>query len=209
MNVTKMTEKYLDDHPSIRDCIRNKLINYSKLSRKIIAEHNLGSRNFDAVLVACRRYYRKISKTDVLEDKILSIFAKSMVEVKNKIAVAVVGKDIFTEDLIDLEKKAKKLKESFYAIEGTKEITLVFSETFLEDVKSRFKGNLIEIFRQLAIVVIRSPEGLQDETPGFITFITGRVSNRGVNILEFMSCWSESLMVISEKDIANVMSALS
>jgi len=32
---TEITEKYLTEHPSIKDCLKQGIINYSKLSRKI------------------------------------------------------------------------------------------------------------------------------------------------------------------------------
>ena len=35
---TELTEKYLSEHPSIKDCLKEGIINYSKLSRKIANE---------------------------------------------------------------------------------------------------------------------------------------------------------------------------
>ena len=35
INITKETENYIRDHPSIKDCLKKGLINYSSLSRKI------------------------------------------------------------------------------------------------------------------------------------------------------------------------------
>ena len=58
------------------------------------------------------------------------------------------------------------------------------------------------------MIVVRSTEGKQDTTPGFMSFLANKISRRGINILEFMSCWSETLFVVSEKDIAAVMDAL-
>ncbi len=208
MNITKLAEQYVENHPSVKDCVRNRLINYSKLSRRIIRAVNLKDVDFDAVLIACRRYFRKISEQDVLEEKIVGILSRSRLEVKNKTAVVVIDKDVFTEDLLDLEKKAKKSKATFYAVEGSNTITLVVSSELIGDIKGAFRGSVRKCWENLALVKVRSPEGEQDATPGFIAFLTGRISQRGINIPEFISCWSETLLVINESDIAAVMEAL-
>jgi hypothetical protein len=70
MNITKLTESYIAEHPSVKDCLKKGFINYSSLTRQICKDLNLDAKkNFDAVLIACRRYYRKISKETVLEKK--------------------------------------------------------------------------------------------------------------------------------------------
>jgi len=38
MNITKLSEKYINEHPSIKDCVRKGLINYSSLTRQIASE---------------------------------------------------------------------------------------------------------------------------------------------------------------------------
>ncbi|MBI2663971.1 hypothetical protein HYX10_01370 [Candidatus Woesearchaeota archaeon] len=208
MNITKLTERFIENHPSVKDCVKGKLINYSKLSRKIMSEHNLRRSDFDAVLIACRRYFWKVSKGSSNEDAVVQMLLQSKVEAKNQVAVAVIDKDIYTEDLLGLEKKAKKNDDIFYAIEGTKSITLVISAGLIEEVKSSFKSSVKKLWKDLALVIIKSPEGKQDTTPGFLAFLSGKISYRGINILEFMSCWSETLFVVAEKDIAGVMDAL-
>lgn len=208
MNITKLTEQYIENHPSIKDCVKKHLVSYSKLSRQIIKEQKFGSKDFDAVLIACRRYFWKVSKGETNETIIMDVLAKSKVEVKNKIAVAVIDKGVFMEDIIELERKAKKLDEAFYAIEGSKSVTLVISADLLDDVKAVFKSSVHKVWKDLALVIIRSPEGKQDTTPGFLSFLTSKVSYHGINILEIMSCWSETLFVVAEKDIAKVLEAL-
>ncbi len=84
-NITKLTEQYINERPSIRDCLKKKLVNYSQLSRQIIKDSSLKSRDFDAVLIAVRRYFRKISKSAAAEDRIRSLLSRSRIEIKNKI----------------------------------------------------------------------------------------------------------------------------
>ena len=119
MSVTKLTESYIMEHPSIKDCLKNGLINYSSLSRQIALELNLDiKKNFDAILIACRRLKRKLKKDETSENKIRKILKASKVEIKNKILAVVLEKDIFFGNLLNLEKEIKKSKEIFRVIEG-------------------------------------------------------------------------------------------
>ncbi|MBI3026775.1 ACT domain-containing protein, partial [Candidatus Woesearchaeota archaeon] len=70
-NITKLTENYILEHPSIKDCLKNGLINYSSLSRQIASDLNLNPKNnFDAILIACRRFTGKLKKEEIHENKI-------------------------------------------------------------------------------------------------------------------------------------------
>ncbi|HLD19401.1 MAG TPA: hypothetical protein VJB90_05335 [Candidatus Nanoarchaeia archaeon] len=208
MNVAKISEKYIESHPSIKDCVEKDLINYSQLSRRIIKETPLKNKDFDAVLIAARRYFEKISKQSSREDKIIYILKNSDVEVKNKISVVVIDKTSFTDDLIALEKLARKQRVVYYAIEGTEVITLVISSKLLPEVKKRFPRTVLNITNELVLVLIHSPEEIK-ETIGTFAHLSTLLSHNNINIFETLSCWNETIFVVSEKDIAGVMKALS
>ena len=65
----------------------------------------------------------------------------------------------------------------------------------------------MKVWPELALVIIASPEEIE-ETPGVFSYVASLLSDRGINVLEAMSCWSETLFVVSEKDIAKVLEAL-
>ncbi|MBL7055026.1 hypothetical protein ISS05_04680, partial [Candidatus Woesearchaeota archaeon] len=136
MSITKLTEHYIAEHPSVNDCLKKGLINYSSLTRNICKDLNLDlNKNFDAVLIACRRYYRKVSKEPVLEDKIINILKGSKLEVKTKIVVVLVEKNIYYGNLIELQKEVKKKSELFHIIEGSNTTTIITAHEFLGVVK--------------------------------------------------------------------------
>lgn len=207
MNITKVAEQYIEGHPSVKDCLRKRLVNYSQLSRRIMKENGLKGSDFDAVLIAARRYLWKLSKFSAAEDKIRSLLGRSSIDIKTKMAVAVIEKHILTDDLLELERKIKKSRNVFYAIEGTGAITIITAAAFLEDIRGSFKSGIIRVWEGLALVIIASPEEIE-ETPGVFSYLSGLLADRGINVLEAMSCWSETLFVVSEKDIARVLEAL-
>lgn len=205
---TEITEKYLTEHPSIKDCLKQGIINYSKLSRKIAKELNIEKEtSIEAILIACRRYEVKIKDGQVLEKKILEILKKSELEIKNRIAVVIIDKRIYMKNLIEIEKKIRRMADTFYAIEGTKVFTLILSEKYLDELKSVFEKSIIKISKNLAMITIKSPKDLEN-TPGVISYISSIFSERGINIVETLSCWTDTIYVISEDDISTVMNFL-
>ncbi len=208
MNITKLTEKYINEHPSVKDCVRKGLINYSALTRKIAADLSLDlKKNFDAILIACRRYFRKVKKEDILEKKIIDILKQSKLEVKNKIIAVVVEKDIYFNHLIELHKEVKKKAEVFHIIEGSRTITLITISEFLENIKRLFKNKILRITENLAEINLKSSDELE-KTPGVMAYLTTLLAENGINITETMSTWTDTLFVISESDIAKVMGVL-
>jgi aspartokinase len=203
----KITEKYISDHPSIKDCVRKGLINYSALSRLIIEESKLNKNNFDAILIACRRYFSKVKKEKIYGEKIMQILSGSKLEVKNKIIVVLVEKDVYYGHLLELHKEVKKKAEVFHIIEGSNTITVITSDEFLTDMKRLLKNKIIKITSNLAEVILKSSEDMED-TPGVIAFLTSLLAENGINIVETMSTWIDTLFVIDEKDIAKVMNVL-
>ena len=208
MSITKLTEHYIAEHPSVNDCLKKGLINYSSLTRNICKDLNLDlNKNFDAVLIACRRYYRKVSKEPVLEDKIINILKGSKLEVKTKIVVVLVEKNIYYGNLIELQKEVKKKSELFHIIEGSNTTTIITAHEFLGVVKKLFKNKIIKISEGLAEVILKSSEDMEN-TPGVVAHLSTLLAENGINIIETMSTWTDTLFVIAEKDIARVMGLL-
>jgi len=204
----ELTEKYLSEHPSIKDCLRKGIINYSKLSRKIAKELNIEKKtSIEAILIAARRYEAKIKKDKVREEKILNILKQSELEIKNKIIVAILQKNFPLDKLIKLETKIKQQEDIVYAIEGTKTYTIITSEKYLREIEVIFENKIIKITKNQAMIIMKNPKGIE-ETTGFTAYLYSRFGEYGVNILETMSCWTDTIFVISEDDIATVMKFL-
>ena len=207
-NITKLTEDYILQHPSIKDCLKNGLINYSSLSRQIASELKLDlKKNFDAILIACRRFKRKLKKEEISESKILKILKESKVEIKNKIIAVVLEKDIFFGNLHNLEKEIKKRKEIFRVIEGASGITLITTEDFLDLIKKYFKNKIILENKNLAEITIKSPKEIET-TPGTYAYMCSLFGENNINIVETLSCWTDTIFLIKENDVGKVMNLL-
>ena len=207
-NIAKLTESYVSEHPSIKDCLKNGLINYSSLSRQIASELNLNlKRNFDAILIACRRFKRKLKKEEIFESKILKILKESKIEIKNKIIAVVLDRDIFFENLINLEKEIKRKKEIFRVIEGISATTIITMEDFLDLIKKYFKNKIILENKNLAEITIKSPKEIEI-VPGTYAYLCSLFGENNINIVETLSCYTDTIFLVKEEDVGKAMGLL-
>ena len=204
-NIQKQTEEYISAHPAILDSLKNGLINYSKLARLICKELNIKS--FDAVLIACRRSYYKFKKSKAQEQQIVDILKRSRIEVKNKIIVVVLEKQVYYDSVLELGKEIKRKAETFHVIESNNAITLITSEDFLEKINSKFKQRIINLQTNLAEVTLKSPKELET-TPGVMGYLFSLLAQNNINIVETMSCWTDTLFVVHDNDIQKIINVL-
>jgi hypothetical protein len=205
INVTKLTENYIREHPSIKDCLKNGLINFSSLSRKISRDLKIDAKkNFDAILIAARRFQRKLKKEEISENSILKVLKQSKIEIKNKVVAVVLEKDIFIGTLLNLEKEARKQNEMFRIIDGASAVTVITTEEFIESIRKHFRNKIITENSRLAEITIKSPKDIET-TPGAYAYLCSLLGENNINIVETLSCWTDTIFLVDEKDAGKVM----
>ena len=208
VNVTKLTEDYISEHPYVKDCLKKGLINYSSLTRQICSDLDLNlKKNFDAVLIACRRYFRKIKSEATTEKKIVDILKGSKIEVKNKINSIILEKNIVFSNLLELEKEAKRFMETFHIIEGTASITIITTDDFSKKVKQVFRNKTIKEYPDLVEVILKSPREIVT-TAGVISYIYSLLGENDINVVDTLSSWTDTIFLVEEKDLSRVMEFL-
>lgn len=206
--VTEQTQAYLLQHPSIKDGLKQGIINYSKLARKIAKELNIESQvSMDAILIACRRYTQKIKGQEQREQQIMNILHGSELEIKTKIIVAIIDKKTYAYHVQTIEKKIRQKADMFYLIEGTKVFTIITSEKYQKEIQDVFTTNIIKLSTKLAMIIIKSPQDME-QTSGVITYLSSLLSDHDINIIETISCWTDTIFVIDEKYIAAALTYL-
>ena len=204
----EITKEYIDTHPSIKDCIRNNLINYSKLAEKIAAEMHIEKKTSkDAIIVASRRYYEQLKPDKVHETQVMSILKNSELEIKNKIVVVIIRKTVPPKILLQIEEMIKKEQDIFYSIEGSTAITVITTLKYKDPLTRMLGAEIIKMSADLAMITIKSPQELET-TPGVIAYLYSLFGEHGINISETMSCWTNTICIINENDISKAISFL-
>src|SRR5512136_624889 len=182
LSAAELTRKYIDRHPSIRDCISKDLINYSSLSRLIMKE--TGIKNEEAVLAASRRYAMKLAKTDG-EGAILGLFESSRLELKTRICIVVAKNEwIVLKNLEEVVKRILAEKSTMQVLQSANAITVISEDKHLPLI-SRAIGqeHIISVKENLGEITVKSPPSIE-ETPGAFAYVMTMLSEQGINLLE-------------------------
>src|SRR3989338_2468803 len=111
MSVQKIVEDYIRKHPSLKDSLTKDIVNYSKLARLIVKGSSLHL-GFDAVVVGLRRLQKKLEK-NILEEEIKELLKETRLEVKNRMVVFILKKNVEFKALEKIYDKCLKERIEF------------------------------------------------------------------------------------------------
>ena len=206
MNVTRATQRYIAEHPSIKECLRRGLINYSALAREVCGHHSIT--RFDAVVVACRRHFSRIKSQQSQEKKVRGLVKAAKLQMQNKMITAIIDKPRDFERVLQLQREIKRDRGDFQMIEGAEVLTLVSNSDYAERIRDEFRGRLKKLSLDLAQITMTFSEKIET-TSGVVSFIYGLLADHGINVREEMSCWTDLIMLLDQADAAKAMRVLS
>ncbi len=205
-NIARQVREYIANHPSVSDALKMEIVNYSALARKICKE--LGIRREEAVLAACRRF--PVAKLRGFnEDAVRRVLQRSRIQTRTKIAAITVveGVDVLqrlgdvVEELLDENRTCRLIQVS----QGT---VIIVDDTSVSRVTKRLRSEqILNVTRGLVEIAVTSPETIE-ETPGLLAFLSGALASRGINIVEEMSCYTDTIFLLDRDDMTPAMEIL-
>ena len=205
-SIARQVRDYISGRPSITDAIKMGIVNDSALARLVSKE--LGVRKYDAVLAACRRF--PVGKMKgYREDAVKRMLKKSRIETRTKIATITVvqGVDVLqrlgdvVEELLDENKICRLIQVS----QGT---VIIVDEGSVPRVTRKLReGQVINVGRDLVEITATSPESVE-ETPGLLAFLSGALASRGINIVQAMSCYTDTIFILEKEDMTATIEVL-
>jgi aspartokinase len=179
MTIAQNVRSHLQNKPYLLEALEKGIVNLSELSRQIQEELKIG--NTSAVKAALRRFSEELQKhRQKREEKVLQVLKRSGIAVYDRKSVMITTKEIDTKT-------------------GMK-VDLIGKYVYLLD-----RGDLPKRINTLVkhdnctMIVMHSPEELE-ATPGVVAFLTSLLAEQNVNIIEFISCWTETIIVVEKKD---------
>ena len=205
------TRAYIDEHPSIRDALRDDLVNFAFLARKIQSERPL--RNEEAIEIALRRYQQEMRTESPPLRAVQELLARSRLEVRSRVAILRIKEDPPIMDrLYNIGKglvPELRRRGVFQIFQGSRALTVLCEDdllpVLLEEIPPK---NVLHVERGLATVAFRSGPAVA-ETPGVLAVIAESLYQRGLNCLETMSVHTDSIFVFRESDLVGALAALS
>lgn len=176
------------------------LLNVRALARYIQEEARSEGEelSLEAIIGAIRRY--PVQERASSHRNIGRLFRK--LTMRNKIVdVAILNNPEITAALGKFASTIDySLGETFRLVSGVEAIRVVIDEKNLEKMKSIIpKKNIPKISTGLAEIIV-SMYDVADTTPGVVSAVTTELAMHGINMIEFMSCVPELIIVVDEKD---------
>ena len=205
-SIAEQVREYLDAHPTLGDAIRMGIGNHSAIARRVSADLGLSAR--DAILAACRRYPHGRGES-AREAGIHRVLRKSRIETRTKVAALTVsqGAEVLqrlgdvVEELLDESLLCRVIQVS----RGT---VVIVDEDSVPRVLRTLRGNqLISIRKNLVEVAVTSPESIE-QTPGLLRHLSGVLAAQGINIVEALSCYTDTIFLLHDDDLTPALGAL-
>jgi hypothetical protein len=187
MTVAQDVRNHLRNKPYLLEALEKGIVNLSELSRQLQKELKLS--DISAIKAALRRYAEELQKhRQKREEKVLHLLKKSSIAVYDRKSVMITAKE--------LDQKGMK-------------VDLLDKFVYLMD-RSDMPERIISLIKHenCTMIVVHSPEELEN-TPGVVAFLATLLSEQNVNIVEFISCWTETIMVVEKKDSLKAYEVLS
>jgi predicted regulator of amino acid metabolism with ACT domain len=193
-------DRVIQTDGAIRRDLGRGLINIRALARYIQedARKNGEEVSLEAVIGAIRRY--DVREGVSSRQSIARLLKK--LTMRNKIVdVAILNDPEITAALARFASTIDySLGETFRLVSGVEAIRAVIDEKNLDRLKSIIpKKNLPRISTGLAEIIV-SMSDVANNTPGVVSEVTSELAMNGINMIEFMSCVPELIIVVDEKD---------
>lgn len=188
MTIAQNVRSHLRNKPYLLEALEKGIVNLSELSRQIQKELKID--NTSAVKAALRRFSEELQKhKQKREEKVLQILKRSGIAVYDRKSVMITSKEINTKNGMKVDLLGKF-------------VYLLDRSDMPERVSTLVKHD------NCTMIVMHSPEELE-ATPGVVAFLTALLAEQNVNIIEFISCWTETIIVVEKKDSLKAYEVLS
>jgi len=187
-SVAQLVRETIHMRPSLLDALKMQIVNYSALARMLQVE--IGEGSLEAVKAAIIRVSDELeAERSLREEMVLSILRESVVRLQDKISVIISSEELDIPYIV-----TAYLTDSYvYVVDQTR-----LKNKLPEYVQ--VSGNLV------ALILISPPR--VEETPGFVAFITSLLASREINIVEFISCSTNTVIILDQADALNAFSLL-
>ena len=185
MTTAQDVRNYLRNKPYLLEALEKGIVNLSELSRQI--QEELKTTNTTATKAALRRFAEELQRhKQKREEKVLQVLKRSGISVYDQKTVT--AKEIATKSGMKVD-----LPNKF--------VYLLDRVDLPERISTLIKHD------NCTMIVINSPEELE-VTVGVVAFLTTLLAEANVNIVEFVSCWTETIIVVEKKDSLKAYEAL-
>jgi hypothetical protein len=193
MSTSDEIRVYLKNKPYIKEALTKKIVNFSALAR--ILQKETGIKNHYAVKAAIIRYAEHLGRTRYdIEAKAIPVLKGSRITVMDSMNVIIANRKL------DIVNEAE-IKLGDYHIYLTKRM-------MDKSTIKKFKEDIERINDNCSVILISSPENIE-EICGVMAFLTSVFADQGINIVELISFYTETMLLVKKHDLFRAYEILS
>lgn len=184
MTISNVVRMYLKSKPYTLEALDSGIVNYSALSR--LMQKQLGIKNYQAIKAAIRRYAedREVLREGI-EMRALGILRENRMALLDGVRVIIATGDL------EIENDAKVKMDDYYIYLTRKDM--------LRSLDRKARKSIVKVRDNCSAIIIYSEEGIEGAS-GVIAFLASLLAEQNINVIEFISCYTETIVVVSKED---------
>lgn len=190
----------------LEEAIAEGVVNYRAAAKRLRRE--VGGGTIEAIAIALRRHAER-GRTGGADRKIAALFSSSRVRARTGISdfTLVPGRALL-DRLPEISRKIHPERGGlFQVVFGHEGATLIVDSEGHADAARALKGLIIDERKDLAAVSIITPRKVED-TVGWVAAVTRLLARHGINMVESLSCYTETILIIDENDLPRALEML-
>lgn len=211
-------QRFVKRHPSVRDCLKRNLLNLSATARAIGLEVlNVGGErskaaskpravNRPALVMALRRLRMRLGE-GTNERALMSVVKSAKLSVSSGLGVAIFDSAQVSSDLRAYLSKERERRGVTDQIEISDVLVVFCQDEVATHLKRSFPRGLLRSHLGLARVELLFGPQIET-TSGVVAYIYSLLAERGINVLEEVSCWNKVVVLVKTSDLSAAVAAL-
>ncbi len=184
MTISNVVRTYLKNKPYTMEALENGIVNFSALAR--LMQKELGIKNYQAVKAAIRRYASHLeSVRGSIETRALEVLKENRLALLDGVHVIVSRKEL------DVDNDAKVKTDQYYIYLTRKDV--------VKRMGKKDRSELVKVRDNCSAILIYSEENLEG-TSGVMAFVASLLAEQNINMIELISCYTETILVVSKDD---------
>ena len=210
VSVNRAVREEVDSDFSVRDAIARGYANISSLARMLVPKvaRRMKARAKDVSEVGVSSALKRLRGAySAASPSVGKVIGGSVVNVRTHVSRLSVEKTKRT--LQAVSSLLGVYQEDFIQVsESLSSITLIFDQRLHRRVKRALAGGeILEEGEECAAITVHSPRAIIN-TPGCISAFYDQLSRKDVNVEDTVSCYTDTIMVVSMKDAGRAFEAL-
>lgn len=208
-SIQKRVESEISSNLLLDESVLSGIANFRAVARKL--KRKIPEASVEALAISARRYFEKARKAHASADEALfRLLSKAKIKVTTEVADFTLESGERTISKVSelMGRINPKKGDLFHFVAGYRAATLIVDMDNFEKVNRSAKSLVIDTRRNVAEVSIITGAEVE-QTPGWVALVSRLLARNGINMIETLSCYTETILIVEARDVGKVLSLLS